>query len=55
MKIRHAGDCDIYASLCNGRPYDGLCTRGYGSDYRYHQGGDGVPLMGKERVDRDNQ
>ncbi len=27
---RHAGDCTIYSALINGRPYDGICTCGYG-------------------------
>lgn len=27
---QHAGDCTIYRALINGRPYDGICTCGYG-------------------------
>ena len=26
----HAGDCTIYAALCNNSPEDGICTCGYG-------------------------
>jgi hypothetical protein len=26
----HSGDCTIYSSLINGRPFDGICTCGYG-------------------------
>lgn len=32
MKIKHDGDCTIYASLENGRPEDGICTCGYGRE-----------------------
>jgi hypothetical protein len=28
--LQHDGDCTFYASLINGRPYDGICTCGYG-------------------------
>lgn len=30
MKRRHDGDCTIYSHPTNGRPFDGVCTCGYG-------------------------
>ena len=39
----------------NGRPYDGICTCGYGADYQYHHAGDVSHLMSKERVDQNGQ
>jgi len=27
---QHAGDCTIYASMCNNQPTDGICTCGFG-------------------------
>jgi hypothetical protein len=26
----HAGDCTFFSAVSNGRPYDGICTCGYG-------------------------
>ena len=34
MLKNHAGDCSIYASLCNNVPEAGICTCGYGYEYQ---------------------
>lgn len=46
-KTGHDGDCTIYASLCNGRPTDGICTCGYGHQRRRHE--DWSHLYSEER------
>ena len=49
MRTQHDGDCNFYASLINGRPYDGICTCGYGWDKWCCNPGDDSELMSKER------
>lgn len=36
----HDGDCTIYASLCNGEPWDGICTCGGGARRARRDGSD---------------
>ena len=41
MKTKHDGDCSIYAALDNiGMPEAGICTCGYGHQYKYSNDGD---------------
>jgi len=30
MKTRHDGYCTVFSALCNGMPWDGICTCGFG-------------------------
>lgn len=46
-RTRHDGDCTIYASLNNGRPYDGICTCGFG--WQQIRKGDYSQIYSKER------
>ena len=40
-RSKHDGDCTIYAVLENiGMPEAGICTCGYGHQYRYKNGDD---------------
>lgn len=43
----HAGDCTIYAALCNDHPTDGICTCGYG--WRLARKGDLSQMYSQER------
>ena len=50
-KTGHAGDCTIYASLCNGNAYDGICTCGYGWQV-VRKDGDESEMFSKERTEK---
>ena len=43
----HSGDCTIYRALLNGRPYDGICTCGYG--WQLVRKGDHSQMLSEER------
>ena len=48
-KTRHDGDCTIYAVLENiGMPEAGICTCGYGHQYRYENAGDDKELYSQQ-------
>jgi len=53
MKTRHDGDCTIYAVLENiGMPEAGICTCGYGHQYRREHDGDDSELYSKQLLER---
>jgi hypothetical protein len=47
----HAGDCTFYASLINQCITDGICTCGYGLQYRDDHDGDQSQMCSKELLD----
>lgn len=49
---QHAGDCAIYRSVINGRPYDGICTCGYG--WSLVRKGDHSQMLSEDRVQNQN-
>ena len=50
-KTQHSGDCNIYASLVNARPEDGICTYGYGMQVM-RETGDNRELYSQELKDK---
>ena len=49
MKTRHDDDCTIYVSLVYiGMPEAGICTCGYGHQYKYTNTGDDSELYSQE-------
>lgn len=48
-KQRHDADCDIYSSIVNGEPSDGMCNCGYG--LARSRSGDRSELWSRERTD----
>lgn len=49
IKTKHDGDCTIYAVLENiGMPEAGICTCGYGHQYRVFNDGDDKELYSQE-------
>lgn len=53
MKDRHDGDCSYYASPCNGRAKDGVCTCGYSHELIIN--GDYSQEVSAERIEFDRQ
>jgi len=47
-RTNHWGDCTFYSSVINRRVYDGICTCGYGWEYRSDHEGDEKHLISKE-------
>lgn len=53
MKTRHDDDCTIYVSLVNiGMPEAGICTCGYGHQYKYTNTGDDSELYSQELLNK---
>src|SRR5262245_4568886 len=50
-RTHHAGDCTFYVAVINHTITDGICTCGYGLQYRYEHDGDESQLISKERLD----
>lgn len=48
---QHDGDCTIYAAMINKNCTDGICTCGYGYEYKYLNNGSWDHLFSKERLD----
>lgn len=51
----HWGDCTVYSSIINGRPYDGICTCGYGWEVKTRTGGSEAQLISGERMALERQ
>ncbi len=53
IKTKHDGDCTIYAALENiGMPEAGICTCGYGHQYKLFNNDDDKELYSQELRDR---
>ncbi len=51
-KSRHDGNCHFYSSVINGRPFDGICTCGFGLQVMCEARGDSyIYLTSVERAE----
>jgi len=47
---QHDGDCTIYSTMINNFCTDGICTCGFGHEYKYTNKGSWKHLFSKERL-----